>query len=64
MDTCTNDPNKSSTTRKNKHKMWGYSLIRQCSFDEKKKKIEYYRGKDFLKKFCQDIKNKLINSSL
>ena len=42
VDTCTNDPNKSSITRKNKHEMCGYSLIRQCSFDEKF--------------FCQDLK--------
>ena len=28
----------------------------QCSLDEKKNVIDYYRGKDCLKKFCQDIK--------
>ena len=56
VDTCTNDPNKSSTTRKNKHEMCSYSLIRQCSFDEKNNKIDYYRGKYCLKKFCQDLK--------
>ena len=53
VDTCTNDPNKSSITRKNKHEMCGYSLIRQCSFDEKNNKIDYYREKDCLKNFCQ-----------
>ena len=36
MDTCTNDPDKSSTAKKNKHEMCGYSLIAHCSFDEKK----------------------------
>ena len=50
------DPNKSSTARKNKHEMCCYSLIRQCSFDEKNNKIDYYRGKDCLKNFCQDLK--------
>ena len=34
-DACTNDPNKSSTTQKNKHKICGYSLVTHCSFDEK-----------------------------
>ena len=56
MDACTNDPSKSSTTRKNKHEMCGYSLVTHCSFDEKKNMVDYYRGKDFLKKFCQDLK--------
>ena len=35
MDTCTNDPNKSSTTQISKHEMCGYSLFTHCSFDEK-----------------------------
>ena len=32
------------------------SLIRQCSFDEKNNKLDYYRGKGCLKKFCQHLK--------
>ena len=56
MDACTNDPNKSPITKLNKHKMWGYSLVAHCSFDEKNNAIDYYRGKDPLKKFCQDLK--------
>ena len=59
MDTCTNDPDKSSTTQINKHEMCVYSLITHCSFDEKNNKTDYYRRKDCLKKFCQDLKNKL-----
>ena len=31
-------------------------MVTQCSLDEKKNVIDYYRGKDCLKKFCQDIK--------
>ena len=34
--------------------MCGYTLITQCSFDEKRNAVDYYRGKDCLKKFCQD----------
>ena len=30
MDTCINDPNKSSTTQINKHEMCVYSLITHC----------------------------------
>ena len=39
-----------------KHEMCGYSLVTHCSFDEKNNAIDYYRGKDCLKKFCQDLK--------
>ena len=35
MDTCANDPSKSSTEKKNEHEMCGYSLLTDCSFDKK-----------------------------
>ena len=56
MDTCSNDPSKSSTERKKKHEMYEYSLFTSCSFDEKNNKLDYYRGKDCLKRFCQDLR--------
>ena len=56
IDTCINDPSKSSTTKKTKHGMCGYSLVTHCSFDEKNNVIDYYRGKDCLKTFCQDLR--------
>ena len=56
MDTCINDPDKSSTTQINIHEMYGYSLVTHCSFDEKRNVIDYYRSKDRLEKFCQDLK--------
>ena len=56
MNTCSNDPNKSSTEKKTKHEMCGYSLFTDCSFDKKSNKLDYYRGKDFLKRFCQDLR--------
>ena len=31
-------------------------MFTSCSFDEKNNKLDYYRGKDCLKKFCQDLK--------
>ena len=56
MDTCANDTRKSSTEKKNEHEMCRYSLFADCSFDKKNNKVDYYRGKDSLKRFCQDLK--------
>ena len=64
MSTCQNDPNKSSTTKINKHTPSGYSIFTNCSFDESKNKISYYRGDDCMKKFCKDLRKhsiKIIN---
>ena len=56
MSTCQNNPNESSTTEINKHVPSGYSLFTYCSFDKTKNKLDYYRGKDFMKKFCKDLR--------
>ena len=56
MDTCADDPSKSSTEKKNEHEMCRYSLFTDCSFDKKNNQLNYYRGKDSLKRFCQDLK--------
>ena len=64
MSTCQNNPNKSSTTKINKHTTSGYSIFTRCSFDESKNKINYYRGDDCMKKFCKDLREhamKIIN---
>ena len=64
MSTCQNNPNKSSTTKINKHTPSGYSIFTHCSFDESKIKLIYYRGDDCMKKFCKDLREhstKLIN---
>ena len=61
MDTCANDPSKSSTEKKNKHEICGYSLFTNCPFDKKNNKFDYYRGKDSLKRFCQDLKKQAIS---
>ena len=39
MSTCQNNPNKSSTTKINKHTPSGYSIFTHCSFDESKNKL-------------------------
>ena len=53
MSTCQNDPNKSSTTKINKHTPSGYPIFTNCSFDESKNKISYYRGNDCMKNFTK-----------
>ena len=64
MSTCQNNPNKSSTTKINKHTPSGYSLFTNCSFNESKNKLNYYTGDDRMKKFCKDLREhstKIIN---
>ena len=64
MSTCQDDPNKSSTTKINKHTPSGYSIFTNCSLDESKIEISYDRGDDFMKKFCKDLRKhsiKIIN---
>ena len=34
----------------------GYSLLTNCSFDAAKKKLDCYRGKDCIEKFCKDVR--------
>ena len=61
---CQNNPSESSTTEINKHTPSGYSLFTHCSFDKTKNKLDYYRGKDCMKKFCKDLRThatKIIN---
>ena len=54
MSTRQNNPNESSTTEINKHTPSGYSVFSHCSFNETKNKLDYYRGKDCMKKFSKD----------
>ena len=56
MNTCHNNPEKSSTTKINKHTHSAYSLFTQCSFDTTKNKFDYYRGKNWMKNFCLDLR--------
>ena len=45
MSTYHNNPEKSSTTKINKHGLSGYSLFTHCSFDLTKSKLDCYAGK-------------------
>ena len=61
MSTCINNPNESSTTKINKHQPSGYSIFTHCSLDESKNKRNYYRSKDFMKKFSKDLREHASN---
>ena len=73
IDTCHDNPEKSRqslvqstslTTKINKHMPSGYSLFTHCSFNKAENKLDYYRGEDFMKKFCKDLREhatKIIN---
>ena len=65
MSVCQNNPNESSTTEiNNKHTPSGYSIFTHCSFDQTRNKLNHYRGKDCMKKFCKDLREhatKIIN---
>ena len=64
MSTCISSPNESSATKINKYVPSGYSIFTHCSFDESKNKLNYYRGKDCMKKFSKDLREhagKIIN---
>ena len=51
-----NNPEKSSTTKINKHTSSSYSFSPHCSFDTTKNKLDYYRGKNCMKNFCLELK--------
>ena len=64
INTCHNNPEKSSTTKINKHTPSGYSLFTHCSFERTKNKLDHYRSKNCMKKFCSDLREhatKIIN---
>ena len=53
---CQNNPKNSYTEKKAKHKPSGYAWCSICSFDDKKNRRYFYRGKDCIEKFCKDLK--------
>ena len=61
MSICHNNPEKSSTTKINKHTPSGDSLFTHCSSDKTKIKPDYYRGKNCMKNFCLEHTTKIIN---
>ena len=56
MYSCQNNPKKFYTERKKKYPPCGYSLFTNCSFDATKNKLDYYRGKYCMGKFCKTLR--------
>ena len=56
MNTCHNNPKKSSTTKINKHTPSCYSLFTHCSFDTTKNKLDYYCMKKLYEKLSFRLK--------
>ena len=57
---CQYNLEKSYTEKKTKHMPCGYSLSTNCSFDAAKNKLDCYRGKDCMEKFCKDLREHAI----
>ena len=57
-----NDLEKSSTTIINKHTPSGYLLLTHCPFDTSKNKLDYYRGKNYMKKICLDLREHIAKT--
>ena len=53
----TNDDENKQTTTVNNHTHSGYSIDTQCSFDDNKNKLDYYRGEDCIEKFTDQLKD-------
>ena len=53
MHSCQNKLEKSYTQKKTPS---GYSLFTNCSFGAAKNKVDCYRGKDCMEKFCKDLR--------
>ena len=56
MHSCHNNPENSSTTKINIRKALGYLMFTNCSFDATKNTFDCYRGKDWMEKFCKNLK--------
>ena len=63
MSTCYNNPEKSSTTKINKHGPSAYSFFTNCSFALTKNKFDWYRYKDCIETFCKDLKEHATKST-
>ena len=42
--------------KKKNDTVYGYSLLTRCLFASKKNQIDFYRGEDFIKEFCANLK--------
>ena len=64
IDGCKNNPENSSTTKVSEHIPSSFSMSTVFSIRIIKNKYDVYRGRDFMKKFCESLgehANKIIN---
>ena len=49
-------------TQRNKLSMniSGWAMFTRCSFDKKENKLNYFRGRDCIEKFCKKLKERAI----
>ena len=57
ISSCQNNPEKSYTKKKAKHKPSRYPWCSICLFDNTKNKHYFHRGKDCIETFCKDLKD-------
>ena len=62
INTCHNNPEKSSSTKRNKYTPSAYSLFTHCSFHATKNKLDYYGRKDCMKKFCKGLREHIMKT--
>ena len=60
IDGCANNPENSSTTKIVEHIPCGYSISTILVFNNAENKHTLYRGKDFMKKFCESLRKEKI----
>ena len=63
MHSCQNNLEISFTEKKTKHTPSVYSLFTNCSFDAAKNKLDCYRAKDCMEKFCKDLREQAMRIS-
>ena len=56
MNTCHNDPEKSSTIKINKHNHLVIHFLYTVHLIQQKNKLDYYRSKKCMKNFCLDLR--------
>ena len=64
IDGCKDNPEKSSTANIKEHMPSGFSIYTISSFRSTRNKNDVYRGKDYMKKFCEFLREhamKIIN---
>ena len=54
------DIEKSLATKINKHITSGYSLFMCCLFDAKENKLDSYRSNNCMKKFCENLRERVL----